>query len=521
MWAISLVLLASTLPIQVAASPSIMKTRSVQTDAVCQSAFTWMDNSHSFSPCYVAAQVMATCGTGDWTIHALPQGKQYEAPNSTTANLCSCSWAAYNLLSACTACQGLDASILTWAGYSAPACSGKTANEYFPSNITLSSDTSIPYWAAVDVTQWNNARFDAGQAKALDDQGHPDFVQGATSSGSHKSNAGPIAGGVVGGVLGIAALIGVIWLLRRRRAVQKARGEKGGQWDHGGQILPYNGRPTHERNTSAPSTKTSFFGRPMLGLRHLMGSPMSPTETLRESSIGGTPEHPLHPRLPDLPGRIPERTEDMITPFSLTTPQRTPPGLITPGSSKEGHYGYFDGGEHGMRPPVPPLPASQLADGSGSSSSGAGAAIPRPDGSFTAGSDRVVSVGDISIASMGSGNHTFENAFPSTSPNPPAYSPSPVPGSGHGHGQSSSISSLGHRKGQTSGDSLESLGSGFAHVTNVGADRMSTVPEASEGRTLAGTGTSTGMTAAMMEVIRAHDRPTEHRDGVVDMPDIA
>ncbi|KAJ7223358.1 hypothetical protein GGX14DRAFT_351874 [Mycena pura] len=99
-----------------AAARSVDK-RGAQTEVQCSSDFNWADNSESLSPCTLTAIVWGACFTGNWDVPVLKPGDHYVNPNSTTANTCTCSWAAYNLISACTSCQNLDASVQTWAAY--------------------------------------------------------------------------------------------------------------------------------------------------------------------------------------------------------------------------------------------------------------------------------------------------------------------------------------------------------------------------------------------------------------------
>ncbi|KAF8144666.1 hypothetical protein K438DRAFT_575833 [Mycena galopus ATCC 62051] len=107
-----------------------------QTQAKCSTDYDWASNSLGLSPCLLSAFVWGSCFTGseqhqtwcpasiaiaylvvDWDVPQLQLSQSYTNPNATTANLCSCSWAAYNLLSACTACQGFTSAVEDWAAY--------------------------------------------------------------------------------------------------------------------------------------------------------------------------------------------------------------------------------------------------------------------------------------------------------------------------------------------------------------------------------------------------------------------
>ena len=124
-----------------------------QTSAICLPGYSWMDNSRDVPPCYLASVVEGSCGgigesgpisasqdssSGilDYLVPPLDSNHHYTPPNSTMANLCtwcvhlepavshrlmltlyiplSSSWATYNLLSACTLCQGFPQSLLTY-----------------------------------------------------------------------------------------------------------------------------------------------------------------------------------------------------------------------------------------------------------------------------------------------------------------------------------------------------------------------------------------------------------------------
>ncbi|KAJ7139202.1 hypothetical protein C8R44DRAFT_301762 [Mycena epipterygia] len=140
--------------------------RSEQTQGRCSNDFNWASNSAGFSPCLLTAYVWGSCFTGNWNVPALTPGNSYDNPNTTTANLCTCSWAAYNLISACTACQGFDTDPQNWAAYS-QSCGAFLTDTYFPSNITLPTGTAIPFWAAKDPRTWSDGHFNTAQAQQL------------------------------------------------------------------------------------------------------------------------------------------------------------------------------------------------------------------------------------------------------------------------------------------------------------------------------------------------------------------
>jgi len=254
----------------------------VTVDAACFTQFSWMENSISQSPCYVAALLLGSCQSGSWHIPALGPNQQYGAPGPTNSTYCDCSWAVYNLLSACTACQGMD-SIENWSPYS-ESCGTFATNTYFPTDkIIVPNNTLLPSWAAINPTTWLGARFDVDQAQSIHNQGKPDINLSPTST-SHKrsSNAGPIAGGVIGGLAAVAILAAIFVIARRRRR-RRARGRT--------LVDPMPNLPPqiiHGRSLSDSSqdtTKMGYTTTHMPEIRH-MGS--SPSISVSNGSANGS-----------------------------------------------------------------------------------------------------------------------------------------------------------------------------------------------------------------------------------------
>ncbi|KAJ4477762.1 hypothetical protein C8J55DRAFT_87931 [Lentinula edodes] len=114
---------------------STLARRGPNTNATCETGYQWTENAAELSPCLVAAAIVGGCGGSDYTVPALTAGSHYNPPGINGqpingcswkspkftgfwTNLCS-SWAAYNMYSSCTACQGLDSSIRTWVEFRA------------------------------------------------------------------------------------------------------------------------------------------------------------------------------------------------------------------------------------------------------------------------------------------------------------------------------------------------------------------------------------------------------------------
>jgi len=200
----------------------------ITSNAVCNSTFLWMFNSLNQSPCVVAGYLMATCGNGNYTVGALPNGDRYDQPGNgknLPLTTCSCSWAVYNLFSACTICQAGEP--MSWDTYDQDCTGFLSDTTFFPANETFPSTTSIPFWAGINPTTWQDHVFNTTVAESDYNEGKPDYnstsfaattstssaTPTATSSAptatappsKSNSSAGPIAGGVVGGLAVLAA----------------------------------------------------------------------------------------------------------------------------------------------------------------------------------------------------------------------------------------------------------------------------------------------------------------------------
>ncbi|KIK46142.1 hypothetical protein CY34DRAFT_458943 [Suillus luteus UH-Slu-Lm8-n1] len=143
--------------------------RTVSSPALCLDGYSWMNDSKGYSPCLTVAYVEGACSGNNYVQPILNSGYSYSLPNSSTANACYCSWSSYNLMMACTLCQGTNNSaVWEWPQWS----SGCTTNlswtqEYFPSGLVLAGDASIPYWATTDPSTWTYATFNIPDASNL------------------------------------------------------------------------------------------------------------------------------------------------------------------------------------------------------------------------------------------------------------------------------------------------------------------------------------------------------------------
>ncbi|KAM5540811.1 hypothetical protein V8D89_005455 [Ganoderma adspersum] len=217
------------------------------TNATCNSGFEWMFNSRNQNPCLVSSWLFTPCSSpSDSFVFPLTPGFHYNTPlnSSDSATPCRCNTVLFSTIAACATCQGGEDDIVPWILYS-QNCSSVFIQTY-PENIP--SGTAIPAWAYLDVRV--NGTFDPTAAEAVaaqnlpestalpapsqtlsastNNHGSPSTVRGGTissaptaagdnsSSGSKRTNAGAIAGGVVGGLAGVALIAAAVFVLRKR-----------------------------------------------------------------------------------------------------------------------------------------------------------------------------------------------------------------------------------------------------------------------------------------------------------------
>ncbi|KAJ2933233.1 hypothetical protein H1R20_g3830, partial [Candolleomyces eurysporus] len=197
--------------------------RAAQTNAVCAAEYAWADTLEGAkSPCQVAAELLAPCNGGNWVVPALNDPAQaYTNPNATTANPCSCSWAVYNLLSACSDCQGMKQAIRIWSDYKTGCPGAYLGNTtHYPIEF-LPNEATVPFWATTDPSKWLSSQFNAAQARPIAEERHADVK---ASPQRRNTPVGAIAGGVVGGLVLLLACAGVAYhlLQKRKKKVETA-----------------------------------------------------------------------------------------------------------------------------------------------------------------------------------------------------------------------------------------------------------------------------------------------------------
>ncbi|KAH7344947.1 hypothetical protein B0J17DRAFT_637648 [Rhizoctonia solani] len=185
-------------------------------------------NSAGWTPCLVSAYLSAQCTTDNsWGVPAV----------GTEGPLQSVQW---NLLSACSMCQGGGAS--TWQRWTVNCSSTVTTT---PSQggypLSIPSGVLVPHWAYHDFTLSGvfnavigveSSAVAAATPTASSATGVPRTTDtpaatstSVTSSDDAKSsgsNTGAIVGGVVGGIVGIALIAGIAFIVLRKNKQNKS-----------------------------------------------------------------------------------------------------------------------------------------------------------------------------------------------------------------------------------------------------------------------------------------------------------
>lgn len=223
------------------------------TDANCSATFNWAGNDRHQNICLITAYLRSAClaDPTDAYVTKLP-GPTYYYVQPNVPDECTCSMVYYNTISACALCQGGE--ITPWSGYITNCTKAEVSVGSFPENIPLGTD--VPAWAYLDVSfedqfnltqaydyyQFNNTFIEGTTpppTSASNTASSSVFFSTASSTPStvvvttapaestttaavagaaHKSNAGAIAGGVVGGVAGLALIAFAFAFWRRRNS---------------------------------------------------------------------------------------------------------------------------------------------------------------------------------------------------------------------------------------------------------------------------------------------------------------
>ncbi|KAF8521917.1 hypothetical protein BU17DRAFT_64645 [Hysterangium stoloniferum] len=174
-------------------------------------------NENNSSPCLVAAGLMIPCNNGFADLPPIGPGLIYVNP---TPNNCLCSTVVYSLMAACAACQGFESGIVNWAYVNVV-----TLDEWDSSAALF-----IHYLGVTDSTAVASATGTSGLASATGTHGivsvtgviaptgtvTSDGTSASTGAPSKTCNTGTIAGGVVGGVVGLALVVAGAYILMKR-----------------------------------------------------------------------------------------------------------------------------------------------------------------------------------------------------------------------------------------------------------------------------------------------------------------
>lgn len=194
----------------------------------------WSMNTNGQSPCDIVAQVYISCPDTTYVTITPSSSDDSFVPVGSNATKCTCSWASYNLLSACMFCVTGSPSLVSWDAW-IKNCAGYTSTTtYFPwdSGIRLpSNDTQIiPYYASYNPGNYPSETFDESVASDYSDASKPGLTgeplpstSSSSSSSSSSASVGPIVGGIIGGIVLLLLLCGFFFFIicrKRRRAAQ-------------------------------------------------------------------------------------------------------------------------------------------------------------------------------------------------------------------------------------------------------------------------------------------------------------
>jgi len=293
----------------------------------------WMENSEGQPPCLMASILSGACSTGNWNVPPVNSSQEYNPPSVAYANYCSCSWAVYNLLEACTACQDVN-NILNWDPYSIN-CENYVTDTAFPTDkIIPPNNTLIPFWSAINPTSWTNGQFNVAQAQSTVNGNHPDINLSHPTSTSKKSTpTGAIAGGVVGGVVVVILIaLAIFFFFLRPRQRKRAPAPR--------KIFDPPATKHHERTASdtsqqaqtlvdtrytpTPSTVYTSISPTNTTVRTHWGSVdhSLPYDISLITNMANTPSPPPQSSMsvqPSMNSAAVENPEHVISPFTLTS----------------------------------------------------------------------------------------------------------------------------------------------------------------------------------------------------------
>ncbi|CUA76767.1 hypothetical protein RSOLAG22IIIB_02239 [Rhizoctonia solani] len=185
------------------------------------------------TPCLQSGYLSAQCNGGNWNVPGISGGTPYRQPQGNGANICRCNTVVWNLIQACSLCQG--GRTASWGNWISNCSTNSITIGSYPRQ--LPPYVAISGWAYLDFTSQGTFQPQVAReaaATASESISAPAQTQSLTSAGSATStstatpapdspttNVGAIAGGVVGGVVGLAFLIILGWFILRKKATSK------------------------------------------------------------------------------------------------------------------------------------------------------------------------------------------------------------------------------------------------------------------------------------------------------------
>jgi len=216
-----------------------------------------MSNSLGQNPCLVSAYLSSVCNSGTWFVPTLVGEGPYNPPDGTGVTTCRCNTVVYNLLQACSDCQG--GLIDTWADWITYCPSGYVEKTY-PN--TVPTQTTVPGWASgIDPTITGTWNATAAQVYAASHVSSP--ASTSTSGSKKKSNAGAIAGGVVGGIVGLALIGVLVWFFLQRSSRGKGLKVTPAPYTDPGLNAGYMEKDGHERADMGSAAPMMDSGMPL------------------------------------------------------------------------------------------------------------------------------------------------------------------------------------------------------------------------------------------------------------------
>ncbi|TFK30080.1 hypothetical protein FA15DRAFT_663425 [Coprinopsis marcescibilis] len=275
------------------------------TNVVCPDDFAWASNSLGQNPCLVSSYLQSACGS-TVTVNLIPAGTHYTGPQSLgQATVCNCNTVVYSLTSACGACQGR--AVWNWTDWSVNCTPEGTSIARFPRQIP--DGTEAPEWAFLDVTTNPGETWDPVQARlaaVLPPSSSSVPIPQNTNTNlppiqtsplnppaaeqQSTTNAGAIAGGVVGGLVFLVTVgLAVFWFVLRKKRTSETGVPSNFVIDENIRPNPIpvaaSPPPMSQRTGTSPYSPSPYYGDESFDVRdaHRAPSVIQTTLTTRRS----------------------------------------------------------------------------------------------------------------------------------------------------------------------------------------------------------------------------------------------